>query len=1347
MKKLTILIALCAFAICSMEVFAEESRFIEAPGEYIIIPAKVTGKAVAISSQDFEVKQSGRSYAVVELKSDVVDSQQAVEDLEALPGVKKVIPSGVFLFTPNTEAPPNDPAQPPASGQASDNTDEAPTLGGSSGRGGGGITIAPSQSSTFIDIQPVDPGNGEKVPNDPYLHFQSYLDTVNATKGWFKQTKGAPVAVLSTGVYYDHEDLVGNVDHSLSIDCNTLTAQTLQNYYGLLPYPGFDYTSTTYDDYYGYGTVIAGTVGAVGNNNTGISGIAWGGSIGAPPIVAVRCIVPAQDGAGNAVLVMHTPDFFAAVDHCITNNIKVILFSWWTSAYPPGFEQLIDLAYQNGSILIAPVSDSSFEDEPSYPASFSNVIGVGSVDLNKNHAPGSSYGRFVDLVEPGYKSGMISTRARDTLFLGAANIAPGDNKYYYYGGPAASAAVTAGIASLICEKFPNEDNVTIYNMVKSLSVGLGYHTGFGEDASGIGMLDKYLKHSSPSSISILESLNHLTFKIDDTAGGNGNKIAEPGETLNVYIDIQNGKSDNTQGATIIGNLVVGNSQYVNVTSPNRTWVLGPYGSIAENNAPIVVTLSAGCPQNYTPNCSLVFEKQGVPSVQTSLPFELVFNAALASPIEKQRLYGVIDAGGGIIDLDIDGVIPEGNALSIINGTVKVSAGLEPQYGGPSNGLLVKGDLHLTDVTLAQKDVDPWAGIVGYDNSTITFDGSVTITGTRGNNRIPDKRGHALYLFEDSSLILKGGTTTLDGYWWTGDRKDLLAKGKSKISLLNGSILKADCLELTGGLDSEIELTGSPGAKIESDTPGGGKLHADHLLVNNFNSSIKMGEVSLNHATIVDNSANPVFDCNVMTAENSIDYFGGQLFNNLGAEDSFKYSDTQNKAMYEGSAVQTNKLTNFNPEFMNRPGGDYHLDSTSPCLFAAKQYSHQGAFNLDPANVIVVGPDPDDDFATIQAAIDEVDTGLLPHSLPMGTIIMVKPGTYVENLYIDSTWFRLISMAGPDVTVIDGSGDNLPVVYSNGNGYVNEQPMMIKGFTIKNGKGGTFGSNAGGMYFQGASLILIGNIVRDNNVPSGAGTGGLFAISSSNQFIEVLDNIFCSNRGSQGGAIEIQGSLVENALRVKIMNNIIVENEATNRSGGIHLFAINSTDPNVYPEISNNLIVGNRAGNNGYGSAIGMQSVNNAIISNNTIYGNGGDDSSPYYYWQHSIIMYETTAMFTNNIIRNNTRDIYGYGITAEFYVHPDSAALIDYNNIEASVGGFYYKGSGIAVIGPHNRDVDPLFVNPDLVDPLNADFSLTAGSTSIDAGNNNVFRLPEIDLEWNPRIGNGVVDLGAYENN
>ena len=164
-----------------------------------------------------------------------------------------------------------------------------------------------------------------------------------------------------------------------------------------------------------------------------------------------------------------------------------------------------------------------------------------------------------------------------------------------------------------------------------------------------------------------------------------------------------------------------------------------------------------------------------------------------------------------------------------------------------------------------------------------------------------------------------------------------------------------------------------------------------------------------------------------------------------------------------------------------------------------------------------------------------------------------------------------------------------------------------------------------------------------------------------------------------------------------MNNVFRENYASNGGGAISLQDCSAS-------IKNNLIIDNSSGWWGGGVFIGGHMgdfVNNTVYGNTTVNGGGG------------LCFARGTPTICNNIFWGNSSTANGQEID---YIQT-TVPTITYSVIE---GG--WAGAG-------NIDSDPMFV-----DPAGGDFTLTAGSPCINAGDPNSPLDPD----------GTTADIGAY---
>ena len=150
-----------------------------------------------------------------------------------------------------------------------------------------------------------------------------------------------------------------------------------------------------------------------------------------------------------------------------------------------------------------------------------------------------------------------------------------------------------------------------------------------------------------------------------------------------------------------------------------------------------------------------------------------------------------------------------------------------------------------------------------------------------------------------------------------------------------------------------------------------------------------------------------------------------------------------------------------------------------------------------------------------------------------------------------------------------------------------------------------------------------------------------------------------------------------------------------------------------------------------------------IVVNCTFISNGWEGAGG------GMFNYISSPMVTNCTFSEN-RARYGGGMCNWFGSNPTVTNCILWDNTAPNGPQVYNYDSSPAIsysdiqggwLGQGNIDSDPCFVNPDI-----GDYHLLPDSPCIDAGDSCYVPAPgETDLDGNPRIVNGIVDMGAFE--
>ena len=273
------------------------------------------------------------------------------------------------------------------------------------------------------------------TPNDTNYASQWALENSNdtdidASQAWsYGTSSSVVVAVIDTGIDYNHVDLASNIwTNTREIAGNGVVDDDRNGYADDVR--GWNFVSDNNNpmDDNGHGTHVAGTIGAVGNNGIGVSGIAW-----SVKVMALKFM----DSTGAGML----SDAVAAIDYARVNGAKVINASWGGGGFSSALQTAITRFQNAGGIFVAAAGNESSNNATtaSYPANYSGVISVAASTSSNTLASFSNYGTNVDIAAPGQN--ILST-------------IPG-NRYASYSGTSMASPHVAGALALLWGQAPS----------------------------------------------------------------------------------------------------------------------------------------------------------------------------------------------------------------------------------------------------------------------------------------------------------------------------------------------------------------------------------------------------------------------------------------------------------------------------------------------------------------------------------------------------------------------------------------------------------------------------------------------------------------------------------------------------------------------------------------------------------------------------------------------------------------------------------------------------------------------------------------------------------------------------
>jgi subtilisin family serine protease len=240
----------------------------------------------------------------------------------------------------------------------------------------------------------------DATPDDPFFADLWGLTTIEAPLAW-DTTTGSPevkVAVVDSGIAYDHPDLAPNVwtnpgESGGGKETNAIDDDG-DGYVDDVH--GWDFVQNDNEplDFYFHGTHVAGTIGAAGNNGTGITGVDWHTSL-----IALR----AGDAANGELL---DSDIISAFLYACAHGARVVNASFGGPEFSQAMLDVIASPGCANTLFVASAGNDGVDVDtsPSYPCSFTaaNLVCVAATDADGTLASFSNYGpASVDLAAPG----------------------------------------------------------------------------------------------------------------------------------------------------------------------------------------------------------------------------------------------------------------------------------------------------------------------------------------------------------------------------------------------------------------------------------------------------------------------------------------------------------------------------------------------------------------------------------------------------------------------------------------------------------------------------------------------------------------------------------------------------------------------------------------------------------------------------------------------------------------------------------------------------------------------------------------------------------------------------------
>ena len=319
-------------------------------------------------------------------------------------------------------------------------------------------SICATPNDTHYPIQWPLNNIGQMYPESgEYNHPPGTPDCdIDAPEAWDVNT-GSPeiiVAVVDTGVDYNHRDLINN----MWTDSNG--------------YHGYDFVNNVnypMDDH-GHGTHCAGIIAADGNNGLDITGVCWN-----TKIMAIKFLD--ENGYGS------TSNAVKAFYYAVENGADVISNSWIGYYLSESLEEAIEYAHSQGVIMVAALGNEGWQ-YTGIPAYYDHVVGTAATNSSDQKPWFSNYGDWCDIAAPGVD--VLSLRANGTS-MGTVY----DSYTTIASGTSMACPHVAGVMALIIANYPEASSEYLVERLYQSSDDISEQNPGFEGQLGAGRVNAY----------------------------------------------------------------------------------------------------------------------------------------------------------------------------------------------------------------------------------------------------------------------------------------------------------------------------------------------------------------------------------------------------------------------------------------------------------------------------------------------------------------------------------------------------------------------------------------------------------------------------------------------------------------------------------------------------------------------------------------------------------------------------------------------------------------------------------------------------------------------------------------